>query len=839
MNTKDHILRWVAFCAIAMFVGLVGRSLWLGLELRQGLERLSTAATDNIQWTLAQAEVDYLKYYSAVLEAETSGDLAHVRQQFDIYYSRIRTYAESGLYARLQDGENGVFLAHLNEGLDAQVQLIDASDDILLNSLPQLTALILKNRHEVREIALEGVELQAAIANRQRVQLHHLFAHLSAVLVILVVSLSATILVLIYLYRRGQSLTEQTVQDAARVQTMISASLDAIILADEFGKIWTFNIAAEEMFGYTQADALGIELSQLVFDSEAPPRDAVAWLFAQERLANQEDGRLRSTGHRLNGEAFPVEISLSASRSIDKGETTVWVAYVRDISHLLQSEEELRRARDDAMAGERAKDQLLTVMSHEMRTPLNGIIGSLDLLAKRPQTQENQIYLSAMRVSGDLLLKHVNDVLQLSRLKANAEPEEVQVFDLCQLVQDLVTSQHANALANGNEISFYCQIGTGIFVQGQRHSIQKVLLNLIGNALKFTNDGAISVDVLRQTGGVEITIADTGKGIAEDDLERIFDDFVTLDGSYGRIQEGTGLGLAIVKGLVTDMGGTVHCDSILGEGSTFTVTLSLQFVAATKADEPAQTKSFLQTVDNVEQQHRILVVEDNEINRLLLSQMLRDLGCEVVDASGGAQGLELLKQRTFDLVLTDISMPDVDGIALLRQARDLGVTQDTNIVAVTAHAAKAELNRIKAAGFADVVTKPVQQEALRAILSQFAHKNASRSSKKTALPITVDNDDALDRFFTTLGADKAQEFITGLCHEMSEFCLMLANASEMTLSMRQEAHRLAGSAAVLEFSELYEELLKIETAPENEFPDVTTLVAAWEKIHSRLQAFAL
>lgn len=852
MNRKEHFSRWIAFGALAMFVCLVGRSLWLGLELRQGLHDLETAATDSIQWTLSQAEVDHLKYYSAVLEVESVDDLDHLRQQFDIYYSRIKTYLESDLYVELQHVETGVLLARLNDGLTAQVPLIDASDDVLFDRLPQLTELILKNTFEVREIALEGVKLQAEITSHQRIQLHLLFAHLSVVLAILVVSLSAAILVLISLFRRGQNLTEQTVQDAERMQTMISASLDAIILADEFGKVWAFNAAAEEIFGYAQSDALGIELSELVYEGETPPRDVVGWLFTKERSATREDGRLRLTGHRPNGDSFPVEVSLSASRSAEKGETTVWVAYVRDISQRLKSEEELRRARDDAMAGERAKDQLLTVMSHEMRTPLNGIIGSLDLLDKHPQTKENQVYLSAMRVSGDLLMQHVNDVLQLSRLKAQAPTEEPQAFDLSQLVQDLVISQQANALVNKNEISVYCHLGPDDFVHGQKVSIQKVLLNLIGNALKFTHDGAISVDVLRQGQQVEMTVADTGQGIAKDDLARIFDDFVTLDGSYGRIQEGTGLGLAIVKGLVADMGGDIQCDSALGEGSTFTVTLPLRAVSGTQKSDIEKTVNDRPEVspdlalDTQSRQHRILVVEDNDINRLLLSQMLRDLGCEVVEASGGGQGLSLLHEQRFDLVLTDISMPDVDGITLLHEARDLELAPDTDIVAVTAHAAETERNRIKAAGFADVLTKPVHQGALSDVISRHIkmepnnqHKRAEPSGNDQITDeITVaDTDDAIQDFIARLGTDKAHDFLKALCQETEQFLIALHNASEATQSLRQEAHRLAGSAAILGLSDLYSELLKIEMMNKTDFLDVKRVSSAWKKAFARLSSF--
>jgi len=787
----------------------------LGKDVQTRLEALSSAATDNLQWTLSQAEVDFLKYQRAAARVQGPSDLRALRRQFDIYYSRIATFRESSSYAGIRETPEGSdLLEGLRQGLNEQAALIDAADETLLSRMAELRQLIRNEGDDVRDLALMGVVLQAAAAGDERGRLHQLFLRLAVVVITLTFALTLTALVILFLYRRGQRLAHLQAQEAARTEAMVTSSLDAILMADEDGRITALNGAAERMFDYTVEEALGRPFQTLV--------DVDPTLIGQASVAaDAGDGRIQLTAYRKSGEALPVEVSLTISRS---GGSPVLVSYIRDISTRLQAEEELRRARDDALAGERAKDKLLTVMSHEMRTPLTGILGSLDILEDGNPSAEQARYLQAMRVSGELLLHHVNDVLELSRLEAGAEPEQERVFDLEELVGSIVDSQQANAARNNNELSVFCSIGNRTGVRGRTRGLQQVLLNLIGNALKFTRDGAVSVDVLRgEADVVEFSVADTGKGIAPEDLERIFDDFIMLDPSYKRGSEGTGLGLAISQRLVRMMGGEISCESEPGEGSIFSFTIPLP---PAELAEPAQV---VQTQTGQEARS-LLVIEDNDINRLLLEKMLTDLGHQVVSAAGGAEGLDRIAAQRFDLILSDISMPDVDGMEVLRRVRAEKLAEGIDLVALTAHAAAEDHARIVKAGFAEVLTKPINRAALADLV-------ARRGGGVAVPPPQVDQDSDIAQFVEAIGPEKARHFLAEFRSDMQSLNEVLGQSTELTEGHRQEAHRLAGSAAVLGFGDLRASMLAIEQANTNAMPNLDGLRQAWENADGLLNRY--
>ncbi len=800
-----------------ILVLLAVQSVRLGKNVQNRIEALSSAATDNLQWTLSQAEVDYLKYRLASEQAEGSADLAVLRRQFDIYYSRIATFRESTLYAGIRENaEGGATLERLRQGMMAQADLIDATDAELIANLDRLHEMVVRDGDDVRDLALMGVVLQAETAGAERVLLHKLFLRLAIVVIALLASLAFTALLILWLYRRGQRLAYLQAQESARTEAMVTSSLDAILVADEAGLITAFNGAAERIFDYTAQEAIGMPFDALV-SVDAAHKD----IRRLPRGSRELDGRIRLTATRKSGEVLPVEVSLMVTKSSGN---PVLVSYVRDISHRLRAEEDLRRARDDALAGEKAKDRLLTVMSHEMRTPLTGILGSLDILEDLGPSSEQRRYLQAMRVSGELLLHHVNDVLELSRLEAGAAPEELRNFDLKELVEGLVASQQANARKNNNELSVFCNIGAVTGVCGRTRSIQQVLLNLVGNALKFTRDGAVSVDVIRGDGDlVEFSVADTGKGIAPEDLERIFDDFIMLDPSYKRGSEGTGLGLAISRRLVRLMEGDISCESELGEGSLFSFSIPLPPV---ELEVQAQVK----TAERGKRQCKLLVIEDNDINRLLLEKMLSDLGHQVTSAAGGAEGLAQISAQEFDLIITDISMPEVDGLEVLRRVRKDRLAEGVDIVALTAHAASEDHARILEAGFAEVLTKPINRSAMAAMIDRRTGVGETFAPRR-------EGESDIGQFFQALGAEKARHFLSVFRNDVHSLRETLAQSERLTESHRQEAHRLAGSAAVLGLAELRASMLAIEEANTNAIPELDRLQRAWASADSVLQGF--
>jgi CheY-like chemotaxis protein/anti-sigma regulatory factor (Ser/Thr protein kinase) len=405
---------------------------------------------------------------------------------------------------------------------------------------------------------------------------------------------------------------------------------------------------------------------------------------------------------------------------------------------------------------------------------------------------------------------------------------------------------------------------------GRPLAVQRVLQKILQNAVDFTRDGAVAVEVQRlgSSDRVEISIADTGKGIAEDDLDRIFEDFIRLDASYSRSSEGTGLGLAITRRTVEAMGGDISCESELGEGSLFTISLPLpasgqsasnttaSAAPAAAADTHDAVQKEPQAAASVAEQQDpqaldILVVEDNEINRILVEKMLRNLGHRVTLAPGGAEGVAAARDRDFNLIFMDISMPGVDGIEATRQIRNGHLADGVDIVALTAHVAPQDHARILAAGMAEVVTKPVHKSTLADVIDRRATLPLVRSrrpvaksmptTKLTAADQTPEPAPAaarelsdIEQFFDALGRDRGVEFLAEYKGDMEQLLADLHSCEDLSDPLRAEAHRLAGSAAVLGFGALRHALLDIENADGNGGTDLMRLQAEWDEAQGEI-----
>ncbi|MGR3759160.1 ATP-binding protein [Roseobacteraceae bacterium NS-SX3] len=812
--------RWLIAAATLVLLLLALFSVRAGLEVLQRLENLSTAATDNVQWSLAQAEVEHLNLENAVLAAKGEEDLPHLRRQFDIFYNRMTIIRESALFQALhQSREGAALLAGLQDRLDSWAAVVDGSGEALTVQLPRLAQELAANGNDVRRLALLGMALQVEAAEDSRLQLLALLSRLTASVLALVLALALTALLLARLYRRGQQLAAESREAAARMEVMVASSLDAVLMVGADGRIQAFNGAAETIFGYSAGEAIGQNVADLI----VPDHLRAAHERGMQRLLDTGEARLAGKGRaqmgarRKSGALFPAELAIAQCQS--DGEQ-VFVGFLRDISDRVAAEEQLRRARDDALAGERAKANLLTVMSHEMRTPLTGILGSLDLLEGAGLTTEQAGYLDAMRASGELLLHHVDDVLELSRLESCAQTEPPRVFDLEEFLRDLTESQQAAAQARGNRLTLQCSISRSPGVAGRPRALGRALNNLVSNALKFTRDGSVSIDVHRVPGTdtVEFHVADTGQGIASEDIERIFEPFVRLDCSCGRGSEGTGLGLAITRRIVAGMGGSVTCESEPGEGSLFSIALPLP--AAKLRAAPAEEETDAKAQD-ARAGRQILVTDDNAINRLLLEKMLGQLGHTVTTAAGGAEAVELVQNAGFDLIFMDISMPEVDGIEAVRRIRARGFAAKTPIVALTAHAAPEDHARFLKAGFAEVLTKPARKSALADVIA--------RRVQGAGATVQDGGEADIPQFIELLGAEQARRFLAGFRDDVTRLRGELESAESLTSDQRQEAHRLAGSAAVLGLAELHSCMLDIEEANDSGPPPVQPLARAWEE----------
>ncbi len=389
---------------------------------------------------------------------------------------------------------------------------------------------------------------------------------------------------------------------------------------------------------------------------------------------------------------------------------------------------ELKKALAAARSATEAKSRFLALVSHELRTPLNGILGMNELLLGTSLTEEQRQYALTIRQSTESLLSIVNDLLDSSKIEAGRMTLEQVRFNLSEQLREIAALVQPQVRAKGLELR--CEFDQGLpdSVVGDPGRLRQVLLNLLANAVKFTDAGwvALRAAPLWENMGkiwVRFEVEDTGIGIPQEYHQQIFEEFVQVDSSVGRRYGGTGLGLSITKRLVELMGGQIGLRSTRGEGSLFWVELPF---------DPARSEKGLADEERADSAGptrplRVLVVEDNEVNRVVARRLLEKLGCEVTVAEGGAQALEILQREAIDLVLMDVNMPGMDGFATTRAIRSLsGTASSVKIVAMTARATADGDNEWREAGMDGWVSKPVSLEALRRVLEQWGGVRASQ-----------------------------------------------------------------------------------------------------------------
>lgn len=715
---------------VGLAISIISTGL-LWFDVLRRVDELTVTRSDNTQWTISQLEVDTLRFSLAIAAAETGDAVAlkALRQRFDIFYSRLRTLGRAESYQLLFDDPDYV-AAHrqIDAFLNRQLPFIDGSDAALRAALPQMTREAADAHLAVRALALRGLQVFATVSDRQRSEVVVLIMRTGLVTVLLLAVLAVVLLLMLQTNRRAAAAARRTAEANRNLAMIVNTSLDAIVLADDKGVVQTFNPAAEEIFGWTQAEALGRPMTELMI----PEHHHAAHDAGMKRYLETGTMRVIGTGRvqldarHKSGRIFPVELSLSTEQD-DTGRT--FVGFLRDITKRREAEDALTAARDDALAAARKKAEFLAVMSHEIRTPLNGMLGAIDLMGDGALDPQQRRWLTTLRGSGQLLLRHVNDVLDLSRLDADQAGLFEESVDLRALCGEVLESQSSAARAAGNVLASEIapEVPGVVGTDGRR--LSQVLLNLVGNANKFTRGGAVRLSIRAQDAPegrimLDIHVTDTGIGVPADDRDRIFEEFVMLNSSYGRGATGTGLGLAISRRIVQAMGGEIDVHDAPGGGADFRIRLAVKAVA----DAPDLAVDSVATPDqDGARTLRILVVEDNAINREILGEMLRADGHRVTAAVDGRDGVARALVDRYDVILMDISMPGMDGVEAATAIRsDEGPNRRTPIVATTAHAMPDEIARFRDAGMARTLTKPIDRAALRALLACIApHSPAS------------------------------------------------------------------------------------------------------------------
>lgn len=390
-----------------------------------------------------------------------------------------------------------------------------------------------------------------------------------------------------------------------------------------------------------------------------------------------------------------------------------------------EMERRLAREREERQIAEQAsatKSAFLAHMSHEIRTPMNGVVGLTDALADTELSGEQSELVRMIRSSADVLLGVINDILDLSKIEAGALRIECVPMNITTLVDDTCGAFLPIAQAKGLDLRWQVDAALDRELGGDPLRVRQVLGNLVGNAVKFTADGAVTVHVSTDGDFAKFTVADTGSGIDASQLESIFEEFSQGDPSTSRRFGGTGLGLSIARHLAAAMGGTVGVESTLGIGSTFWFTIRLlEARADVVVDVPMGSTEEAEVSLPVERGNTILLVEDDGVSQFVSKRLLEKLGFSVVVASNGVEAVDLATSRAFDLVLMDCQMPELDGYEATRRLRaaEGGRGPRVPIVAMTAHSLASDRERCLEAGMDDYVAKPIRAGELETVLGRW------------------------------------------------------------------------------------------------------------------------
>jgi PAS domain S-box-containing protein len=542
----------------------------------------------------------------------------------------------------------------------------------------------------------------------------------------------------------GTAVTRLRMADAltrseARLRAVIDTAMDAVVSMDGRGEVIGWNAQAEAIFGWTAAEALGRRLHELIIPEELRESHQLGlsrFLDTGEGTMlgrRQEVPALRKDGTRLT-----VELALTRVHTPDED---VFSGFLRDITEQKRAAEELVQARAAAEAANRAKSEFLANMSHEIRTPLTAILGYTELLrddgdlGRAPEQRIATI--DTIQGAGQHLLTIINDILDISKIEAGKMTVESVETPLVGLLQEIQSLLRPRAAEKGVELTTRLASALPEHILSDPTRLRQILMNLAGNAVKFTDEGAITIlareETRRGTQRLLIDVEDTGPGMTPAQVARLFTSFGQADASVTRRHGGSGLGLTISHRLAQLLGGSVSLvRTEPGEGSCFRLELPLvpapgaalverlgATVGRSRARPPASQRSAPVLAG------RVLLAEDGRDNQTIIAFHMRKAGAELDVASNGRIALEMLERaategRPYDLLLTDIQMPEMDGYTLARALRDCG--NRIPIVALTAHAMAEDRKRCLDAGCDDYAVKPIDKTKLLATCAKWIAK---------------------------------------------------------------------------------------------------------------------
>jgi PAS domain S-box-containing protein len=614
------------------------------------------------------------------------------------------------------------------------------------------------------------------------------------------------------------------IESEEKFRNIFESFQDIYFRCDLQGRISMVSPSVLEVLGYHQNEVLGKNIDGY-FINKGNDKNLLKQLYQKKSVRNFQGSVKTKDDQHID---FLCNIRLIRNPWENSGEIE---GVARDITQLKKTNRELKQAKEVAERSLKIKERFLANMSHEIRTPMNGIIGMIDLLGATPLNNEQSEYIRTIKKSSDTLMDILNDILDLSKIEAGKMKlriKPVKLMDTFEKVYELYSQQ-----AHKNNTSLYYHVDDKLpdWVMTDETRLLQIISNLTSNAIKFSNKtGVIHLNIkvkkaVKRNFEFRVTVKDSGIGIHPDDQQKLFVSFNQLDSSNKKQFAGTGLGLAISKQLVHSMGGDIGVVSTPGFGSTFWFT----FKAKKPKNQPVgneieDIELQKQFVDNAP---KILLVDDNDINRKVATQILIKSGCDVIDVSSGFHAIEKLTESSFDLIFMDIQMPKMDGIETTSKIRSLKKTNLPPIVAMTAYSMEEDRDKFINDGMDDYLAKPIKSAQLIEKVRQWTNyelKVVDSSVFEEKADDLIINQNTLNQLHKFGG----KELIASVLEEFKDEAMQQINHVDMALAdknyeeMRSLIHTLKGNAGTLGIEKLSKQSAIIEKRlKENKFDLLT------------------
>ena len=529
---------------------------------------------------------------------------------------------------------------------------------------------------------------------------------------------------------------EALFESETKFRALTESAPDGIFILNDDKKITFWNAAAESIFNFKASEALGKHISGLLVAEE----DIDEYEQQMMDFYDLDSGTISANNMEMAavdkfGRKFPVDLSFSGLKVQGRW---MGIGIARDISQRKAMEADLQQAKELAEAANKAKSEFLANMSHEIRTPMNAILGFSQLLQNKVAGEQEKSYVDAINTSGKSLLSLINDILDLSKIEAGRlelEYEAINPYNIFREIENIFSFKISE-----KGLEFHTEmdkdIPHGLILDEIR--LRQVLVNLVGNALKFTSEGYIKISVNKEYSDNDesklnliFSVRDSGIGIQQDQQDNIFEAFKQQSGQSTRKFGGTGLGLAISKRLVEMMGGEITLASTIGEGSTFKVKLKDVPVAAAVDMNDVDKSGEITDIKFINL--NVLLVDDIEVNRKLIKEYFIDCDVNFIEAENGVQAITMAKEFKPDIILMDMKMPEMDGYEATKKIRTIEAIKHIPIIALTASAMKGDEQKIKDAGCNGYLSKPVDKNDLFNEMAQFLPDNISRDEQAVSI----------------------------------------------------------------------------------------------------------